>query len=114
MYTEGSGRGFSLRDIARWMAEAPAKLAGCGEHKGRIAAGYDADLVAFDTESEFEVTEHRLYQRHPVSPYMGERLRGVVKATYLRGSLIFENGRFPGAPVGQEVRAGRGHDWVLR
>ena len=31
----------------KWMAEAPAKLAGLTK-KGRIAAGYDADLVLFD------------------------------------------------------------------
>ena len=39
MWTEASARGFTLRDIARWMAEGPARLAGCDASKGRIAAG---------------------------------------------------------------------------
>jgi allantoinase len=105
MYTEARDRGFGLPDIARWMSERPAKLAGCHATKGRLAAGYDADFVVFDTESEFIVTKDRLHYRHPISPYLGEKLRGVVKATYLRGYVVFENGGFPGEPVGSECRA---------
>lgn len=102
MYAEARERGFSLCDIARWMAEAPARLAGCGERKGRVAPGYDADFVVFDTDSSFAVSADRLYYRHPVSPYLGEHLRGRVKATYLRGQLVFNNGAFEGAAVGRE------------
>ena len=102
MYTEASERGFELTDIARWMAEAPANLAGCQERKGQIAAGYDADFVVFDPESEFVVSENRLHYRHPVSPYIGEKLRGEVKATYLRGRLVFKDGEFPDESIGQE------------
>lgn len=104
MYTEASNRGFSLPDIARWMSEAPANLAGCHSRKGHLAAGHDADFVVFDTESEFVVSEDRLYYRHPVSPYLGEKLRGVVKATYLRGRKVFSDGEFPGEPIGVEYR----------
>lgn len=102
MYTEASARGFALNDIAQWMAVGPAKLAGCDSRKGRIAPGYDADFVVFDSENEFVVGPNRLYYRHPLSPYLGEKLRGVVKATYLRGKLVFEEGRFPGKPIGRE------------
>lgn len=102
MYAEASKRGFSLNDIARWMASAPANLAGCQTRKGRLAPGYDADFVVYDPESEFVVSEDRLHYRHPVSPYLGEKLRGVVKATYLRSNLVFSGGDFPGAPAGVE------------
>jgi allantoinase len=102
MHTEAVKRGFSLIDIARWMAAAPANLAGCHARKGRLAAGYDADFVIFDPEAEFVVTEDRLHYRHPVSPYLGEKLRGEVKATYLRGDLVFHDGQFPGEPIGIE------------
>jgi allantoinase len=102
MWTEGAGRGFTLCDLARWMAEAPARLAGCEAHKGRIAAGYDADFAVFHPDREFIVTEERLHYRHLVSPYLGETLRGVVKATYLRGNPVFADDEFPGAPGGRE------------
>jgi allantoinase len=102
MHTEARERGLSLSDIARWMAEAPAKLAGCEKRKGRIAAGCDADLVIFDPERKFRVTENRMYYRHPVSPYLGEMLRGTVEATYLRGNLVFNDGEFAGTPLGRE------------
>jgi allantoinase len=104
MWTEASQRGFTLRDIVRWMAEKPAKLAGLLTRKGQIAEGYDADLVIFDPDSEFVIKEDRLHYRHPVSPYLGETLRGVVTATYVRGQLVFADGKFAGEPLGQECR----------
>jgi allantoinase len=104
MYSGASARGFTLSDVARWMAEAPAKLAGCLTRKGRLAAGYDADFAVFDTEEEFVVRDEHLYYRHPVSPYLGEKLRGVVKATYVRGRMVFRDGKFPGEPMGVEYR----------
>jgi len=102
MWTEASRRGFTLLDLARWMAAAPARLAGCDSRKSRIAAGYDADFVVFDSERELIVTEDSLHYRHRVSPYLGETLRGVVEATYLRGSPVFAEGKFPGEPGGRE------------
>src|SRR6266478_3084603 len=104
MWTEASGRGFTLADIARWMAEEPARLAGCQSRKGRLAKGFDADFVVFEPEAEFITTEERLYYRYRVSPYLGEKLRGVVKATYLRGDFVFADGEFPGEPIGRELR----------
>ncbi len=105
MWTEASKRGFTLLDLTHWMAEGPARLAGCDAHKGRIAPGYDADFAVFDADSEFVVTVDKLYYRHLVSPYLGEKLWGVVKATYLRGDLIFSDGEFPAECVGREYAA---------
>lgn len=110
LWTEAHQRGHSLSDIVRWMAEAPAKLAGCEHRKGRIAAGYDADLVVFEPDAEFTVTADRLYHRHPVSPYLGETLRGRVKRTYLRGTVVYDEGTFPGDEAGREFRGGAYND----
>jgi allantoinase len=104
MWTEASRRGFALTDITRWMSEEPSRLAGCNDRKGRIAEGYDADLVIFDPEAEFVVTEDRLHYRHSVSPYLGEQLRGVVIATYLRGQLVIGGGEYSADARGREVR----------
>jgi allantoinase len=105
MWTEASKRGFTLLDVAEWMSVSPARLAGAETRKGRIAAGYDADFVVFDTEREFRVTEDTLHYRHPVSPYLGETVRGVVRATYLRGNPVFAQGVFLGEPEGREYTA---------
>jgi allantoinase len=102
MWTEAQERGFTLLDLARWMAAEPARLAGCAAHKGKISAGHDADFVVFDAEREFVLSKDRLHYRHLVSPYLGETLRGVVKATYLRGSRVFAEGKFTGEPLGRE------------
>ena len=107
VWTEARRRGFELPDIAKWMAEKPAQLAGCGGQKGKIAAGFDADFAVFDCESEFTLTEKQLHHRHPISPYLGHRLTGVVQQTYLRGKRIFQYGEFPTKPAGREVRAAR-------
>jgi len=104
VWTEAHRRGFALTDVARWMAEQPARLAGCEGRKGRIEAGYDADLVVFDPDEEFTVSENRLHHRHALSPYLGETLRGSVKKTYVRGNTVFDAGEFPGAPIGRELR----------
>ncbi|HUE57432.1 MAG TPA: allantoinase AllB [Candidatus Udaeobacter sp.] len=103
-WTEASRRGFTLGDIARWMAEGPSKLSACHSRKAQIAKGYDSDLVVFDPEAEFIVTENHLPYRHRISPYLGERLRGVVKATYLRGNCVFADGAAIGSPYGREFR----------
>jgi allantoinase len=104
MWAEAQARGFSLTDIARWMSQEPARLARCDQRKGRIATGYDADFLVFDTDLEFAVTEDRLHHRHAVSPYLGEKLRGLVRRTYLRGKVVFQDGEFPGDPAGREFK----------
>jgi allantoinase len=103
MWTEASARGFTLADVVRWMAEGPARLAGCQSRKGRLAKGFDADFIVFESEAEFIAAEQHLHYRHRISPYLGEKFRGVVKATYLRGNCIFVDGQFPGEPGGHEL-----------
>jgi allantoinase len=102
MWTEASCRGFSLVDIARWMAEGPAQLAGVEERKGRLAAGFDADMVVFDSQAEWTLTPAELHYRHPLSPYLGQRLTGKVLMTFLRGECVYKQGSFPSELRGRE------------
>jgi len=92
-------RKLPLEKLSQWMSAAPAQLAGLDRRKGIIAPGMDADFVVFDPEASFEVTKDNLVYRHPVSPYLGERLYGVVKHTILRGQEITPEG----TPSGTEV-----------
>ena len=84
VWTAAVARGLSPVDVALWMADRPAALAGL-RPKGSIAPGYDADLVAFAPDEEFVVDVAALRHRNPISPYAGRTLRGVVRRTWLRG-----------------------------
>ena len=70
--------------VARVLAENPAKRFRIA-NKGRIAVGYDADLVLVDANAEYELKAEDLKQRHAISPYIGYRFRGVIRQTYVRG-----------------------------
>jgi allantoinase len=102
IWTKSQRRGFSLTDVARWMSQGPAHLAGLRNTKGRLAAGLDADFVVFAPEAEWTVSEAQLHFRHPVTPYLGETLQGKVLATYLRGECVFRDGVFSDNPRGRE------------
>lgn len=79
----------------------PAALVGLAARKGRISRGRDADLVVFDPDAKFVVTENLLHHRHKATPYLGRTLRGVVETTYLRGRRVYDRGEFIGDPTGQ-------------
>jgi allantoinase len=100
VWTEARKRGFALADLARWLCARPAELAGLGGRKGRLAPGFDADVVVFDPESTFDVRPDGLHHRHKLTPYAGLRLEGVVEATFLRGVAVCDRGSFPAGAVG--------------
>jgi allantoinase len=87
VWTEARRRNRTLADVAAWMAEAPAKLAGL-HRKGKIAPGFDADFCVLAPDESFVVDPDRLYHRNPITPYAGRRLMGVVRETWLRGELV--------------------------
>lgn len=110
VWTEASRRGHGLEDLARWLCEAPARLAGLEERKGRIAPGADADLIVWDPDAAFTVDAARLRQRHPATPYAGRTLRGRVSHAFVRGTPVVENGELTGLRPGRWLRSGTGVD----
>jgi allantoinase len=92
VWTEARARGHRVADIARWMGDAPAALAGLSGRKGRIAPGYDADLVVWNPDEEFTVDQSQLQQRHKLTPYAGRRLWGAVRTTFVRGQRVWDRG----------------------
>lgn len=87
VWTEARRRGVPLGKVAGWMSTAPAALAGLSR-KGRIEVGFDADFCIFAPDQSFTVDPDRLHHRHPVTPYAGRTLTGVVRDTLLRGQPI--------------------------
>ena len=103
IYSECLRHGFGLEDIVRWMSTAPARLAGIDSKAGALISGREANFMIFDTEASFTVTPENLHFRHAISPYVGETLQGVVRATYLRGEAVYQDGSFAAIPTGREV-----------
>jgi allantoinase len=104
LWTEAARRGIGLDQLAGWLAAAPARLAGLAG-RGSIAPGQRADFCVFAPDESFVLDSGMLRQRHPVTPYLGQRLRGVVRETWLAGVPAG-----PGQRRGQLVSAGVADD----
>jgi allantoinase len=100
MWTQLQKRGFGLLELTRWMSAAPATLAGLDKRKGRLAVGYDADVVIWNPEAKFTVVPENIHFRHKLTPYEGMNLRGVVEASYVRGTKVYGQGKFAADPSG--------------
>jgi allantoinase len=107
VWTEAKARGFSLANLAKWLCETPARLAGLNHQKGVIAPCRDADLVVWNPEARFKVDPLQLHHRHKLTPYAGRDVMGIVEATFLRGVKIYERGKFCTAPAGQVLLRGK-------
>jgi allantoinase len=103
VWTGSAARGIPLATMFRWLADAPARLLRL-DRKGRLAAGCDADLVVWDPEARWTVDGGQLQHRHKLTPYDGLELAGRVHRTYLRGSLVYNQGELVGEPRGELLR----------
>ena len=90
VWTGLRARGLPLERVATWMSAAPARLLGLSARKGAIAPGHDADLIGWMPEEEFTVRPEALLHRHPLTPYAGARLAGVVHSTFVRGECVYD------------------------
>ena len=73
---------------ARWVSEGPAALAGLGESKGRIAPGYDADLVVVDPKQSTTFSPRTMRSRQKHGALQGLRVTFAIDTVYLRGNRI--------------------------
>ena len=100
VWTGAQARGYTLDQLAGWMCVAPARLCGL-TRKGAVDVGYDADLVVFDPDAALTVEPEALSQGRAPAPYLGQRLRGMVCRTYLRGKRIHARGEPCPPPSGE-------------
>jgi len=105
IWTEALIKGYSLEQVADWMATRPAKFAGLGHYKGKIAEGYDADLIVFDDLAHYTITADLIKYRHKITPYEGKEVQGEILSTFVRGQQVYAQGELIGAPIGQPLLA---------
>jgi dihydroorotase len=105
----------TLQQVVHWMCEAPA-LVWDIVGKGRIEAGYDADLVLVDMDRCAEVRNETQVTRCRWSPWHGETLRGWPVRTWVLGREVFREGRFDVAHRGHaaEFDHDRGGYWSTK
>ncbi|GGG67124.1 dihydroorotase [Paenibacillus radicis (ex Gao et al. 2016)] len=107
IYSEGVAKGkLSLTDLVRLLCQRPADVFGLGHRKGRLTAGYDADIVIIDPAIAWTMDERELHSSAGWSPYNGMEMQGKVTHTFVRGKTVYEAGIVVGEPgLGQFIKA---------
>ena len=91
-----------LMKIALCTSENPAKIFNF-KGKGGIKIGNDADLVIIDTKNYWPVQKKDLFSKCGWSAYEGMKLNGRPSMTFLRGELVYNNGKVIGDPKGKWI-----------
>jgi allantoinase len=100
LVSEGTRRGVPLTRLAALTSTNPARRFGANA-KGDIAEGFDADLALVDPRETWTVRAAESESTQGYTPFEGLELSARVKATFLRGELVCENGRVLGPPRGR-------------
>ena len=105
----------TLTEIAGWTADAPARVWDIVD-KGRIAEGYDADLVIVDLNKSRTVQNEAQHTKCGWSPWHGDTLTGWPVETIVGGNTVFKDGAFDTKFRGQEARYdhARGGYWATQ
>lgn len=104
-----------LTHLAHWMSDAPARVWGL-VGKGRIAVGYDADLVLVDLSRTQTIDNAKQLTRSRWSPWHGVSLTGWPVRTLVAGKTVFVDGKVTHESMGQAVTCDhqRGGYWSTR
>ena len=79
-----------LARVLDLMSASPAALLGLD--KGTLAAGRDADLILFDPDQEWIIDKTKFASKGRNTPFHGRTVRGRVKYTISRGTIIYQEG----------------------
>ena len=93
----------TLDEVVHWMCDAPARVWDI-VGKGRIAVGYDADLVLVDLQRTEEVRNESQITKCGWSPWHGTKLTGWPTRTWVMGREVYREGQFLAEPAGHEAQ----------
>jgi len=103
---KGIDKGLGLTHLAALVSSNGARRFGI-DRRGAIETGAHADLALVDLNATQVVRRGSFLQRHPISPYLGMELRGVVRKTIRRGEVIYSDGTITALTPGSLVRPRR-------
>jgi dihydroorotase len=92
----------TLEQVVHWMCDAPARVWDI-MNKGRIAPGYDADLVLVDLHKSAVIRNEQQETKSRWSPWHGVSLSGWPVRTWVMGQEVFRDGQINDAARGQEA-----------
>lgn len=72
---------------------APAKILGLESEVGSLKNGCHADFVLFDPKESFTFSEQHVHSASKNSPFLGQKMQGMVKFTFVGGTAVFEAAR---------------------
>jgi dihydropyrimidinase len=85
LHSEGVAKGrITLERMVDVLSSGTARMFGLKD-KGEIAVGKDADIVVFDPDQKFTVTQSKLHMNVDYTPFEGFELTGMPRAVYSRG-----------------------------
>jgi allantoinase len=85
-------RGLSLPRLVSLTAASPAKRLGLYPRKGVLEPGSDADIALVDLHKTWTLQPEDLRTRWPINPFVGRTFTGQVRATLVRGSVVWQDG----------------------
>ncbi|MEM7101710.1 MAG: allantoinase AllB [Bacteroidota bacterium] len=103
IWTKAKTQNLTLPKLSKLWSSNAAAFLGIGHRKGKIAKGYDADLVIWHPDEQFTVTESMIFHKHKPTPYLGQQLYGKVMLTMVNGQLVYQNGQIVGRNYGSIV-----------
>ncbi|WP_010584907.1 dihydroorotase [Schlesneria paludicola] len=92
----------SLESVVHWMCDAPARVWDM-VGKGRIAEGYDADLVLVDLGKKQTIRNENQQTKCGWSPWHGVALQGWPVRTLVHGHTVYLDGQFDESIRGREI-----------
>ncbi len=92
----------TLQQVVHWMCAAPARVWDI-VNKGRIAPGYDADLVLIDLNKSAEIRNETQETKSRWSPWHGQTLTGWPVRTWVLGQEVFRDGQINADIRGRET-----------
>ncbi|MBZ9683472.1 MULTISPECIES: dihydroorotase [unclassified Mesorhizobium] len=89
--------------LVRLCALNPAERFGLGRRKGRIAAGYDADILILDPRQSSTIANADQVSRAGYTPFDGWTVQARLTNVFLRGREIVREGKLIGPKIGHIV-----------
>ncbi len=99
LYSEGVRRGLiGPERLVELTSYNPSRIYGLSHRKGRIAVGWDADVVVLDPSRRVRLGRDVLHSALDHSIYEGIEVTGYPVVTLARGEVVAEDGQVTGKP----------------